>query len=343
MLFNTSQLTRDKMKVQNAADAVAYSSAVLEARHLNFTAYTNRAMIANEVAIAQTIGLATWMYKWAGTFRTFGALTQRFILPIPIAGQIIAPPLIAFFGVLEGAITTIGTGIARFADVFAKLVAGFNTFLGYSQLAFRIGTYESMLVMSGTLQQGAADLGIPSSLTSFALNGETGLIQRNAPGARMGTLSQFIQFLNMFMFEKYNKACKPANALGNAATPEELDDNHACMKQMAAAVNDSRDLWSINRQNLGALVQVGEQTIDIPILGKFGLADLHFGLRQEGGSALRYISGVGPSSHRGHFNWSSMDANEFQFGAHVYLFGAKIGLGSAVSFGVGNDADVSQG
>ncbi len=65
ILFNMSQINIDKIKVQNAADAVAYSSAVLEARHLNFVAYTNRAMIANEVAIGQTIGLVTWLQKCA--------------------------------------------------------------------------------------------------------------------------------------------------------------------------------------------------------------------------------------------------------------------------------------
>jgi hypothetical protein len=46
------------MELQNAADGVAYSVAIPEARDLNFMAYTNRAMVANEVAIGQAVGLA---------------------------------------------------------------------------------------------------------------------------------------------------------------------------------------------------------------------------------------------------------------------------------------------
>jgi hypothetical protein len=56
-IFNTGQVSADKQRVTNTADAVAYSSAVWRARSLNFDAYANRAMIANDVAIAQTMTL----------------------------------------------------------------------------------------------------------------------------------------------------------------------------------------------------------------------------------------------------------------------------------------------
>jgi hypothetical protein len=59
-LFNTGQLTREKTKLVNTADAVAYSVGLLEARALNFDAYTNRALLANEVAIAQMVSVASW-------------------------------------------------------------------------------------------------------------------------------------------------------------------------------------------------------------------------------------------------------------------------------------------
>ena len=44
--------THDKMKLQNTADATTYSAAVVTARSLNYLAYTNRAMAANEASIA---------------------------------------------------------------------------------------------------------------------------------------------------------------------------------------------------------------------------------------------------------------------------------------------------
>ena len=60
-MFNTGQLTAEKTKLVNTADAVAYSAAVMHARALNFDAYTNRALIANEVLVAQMVSVASWL------------------------------------------------------------------------------------------------------------------------------------------------------------------------------------------------------------------------------------------------------------------------------------------
>jgi putative Flp pilus-assembly TadE/G-like protein len=59
-LFNTGQLTREKTKLVNTADAVAYAAGVLHARALNFDAYGNRALVANEVLVAQMVSLSSW-------------------------------------------------------------------------------------------------------------------------------------------------------------------------------------------------------------------------------------------------------------------------------------------
>lgn len=59
-LFNTGQLTSEKTKLVNTADAVAYSAAVFHARALNFDAYNNRALVANEVLVAQMVSLSSW-------------------------------------------------------------------------------------------------------------------------------------------------------------------------------------------------------------------------------------------------------------------------------------------
>lgn len=58
--FNVGQLSREKTKLVNTADAVAYSAGVVHARALNFNAYSNRALIANEVLIAQMVSLNSW-------------------------------------------------------------------------------------------------------------------------------------------------------------------------------------------------------------------------------------------------------------------------------------------
>jgi hypothetical protein len=59
--FNSGQVSNAKMRAMNAADAAAYSGAVWQARTLNFQAYMNRAMVVNEVTIAQSVSLRSWI------------------------------------------------------------------------------------------------------------------------------------------------------------------------------------------------------------------------------------------------------------------------------------------
>ncbi|MDN7528231.1 Tad domain-containing protein [Burkholderia orbicola] len=61
LAFNSLQLTSAKIKLQNTVDASAYAAALLQARDYNFSAYTNRAMVANQAAIAQMVSLKSFV------------------------------------------------------------------------------------------------------------------------------------------------------------------------------------------------------------------------------------------------------------------------------------------
>jgi len=63
------------MQLQNAADAAAFGASTLEARSLNFAAYTNRAMVANEVAIGQLVGLLSLVDE----FKTSGEYIEVYV------------------------------------------------------------------------------------------------------------------------------------------------------------------------------------------------------------------------------------------------------------------------
>ena len=112
-LFRTGRLTSDKMEMQNAADALAYSVSTVEARDLNFAAYTNRAMVANEVAIGQAIGMASWAYHWKsiGDF----LLEYNKFLTGPTLGisNTVLPPLAAGFQIPGGFFITLMRGYAK--------------------------------------------------------------------------------------------------------------------------------------------------------------------------------------------------------------------------------------
>jgi len=61
LVYNVGQVTNEKEKTINAADASALSGALVEARMLNFESYTNRAIVANEELIAQLASLDAWV------------------------------------------------------------------------------------------------------------------------------------------------------------------------------------------------------------------------------------------------------------------------------------------
>lgn len=67
LLFNSGMLANTKTRLQNAADAAAYSAGVLQARDHNFSAYTNRAMVANQAAVAQIVSIKSYLEDAADT------------------------------------------------------------------------------------------------------------------------------------------------------------------------------------------------------------------------------------------------------------------------------------
>ncbi len=68
VLYNSGRLVLTKMHLQNTAESTAYSGAVLVARDYNFSAYANRAIVANQVAIAQMVGLRSWARYYCLTY-----------------------------------------------------------------------------------------------------------------------------------------------------------------------------------------------------------------------------------------------------------------------------------
>lgn len=85
LLFNSGMLANAKTKLQNAADAGAYSAALLEARDHNFSAYANRAMVANQVAVAQFVSLKSYLEDASNTHKRMSNLLHRAQEQIPVS------------------------------------------------------------------------------------------------------------------------------------------------------------------------------------------------------------------------------------------------------------------
>lgn len=75
-LFDTGQLAIQRMRLATAADTAALAAGVTEARALNFAASMNRAVIANEAAIAQSVTLRAWSQHMQNTLRNVDTLTR---------------------------------------------------------------------------------------------------------------------------------------------------------------------------------------------------------------------------------------------------------------------------
>lgn len=87
-IFDSSQLNTDRLRLQNGADAAAFTAATFQSRELNFHAFTNRAMVANQVSIAQMVSLSSYIqqsYEMILWLRGAGNLLQF----IPYVGQLI--------------------------------------------------------------------------------------------------------------------------------------------------------------------------------------------------------------------------------------------------------------
>ncbi len=92
---NVGRAAYDKMQLQTAADGAAYSQAAVGARVMNFTAYTNRAMVVHYASImALSAYQAYFHFLWAAAKP---ALQLAGLFP-PLAGPMQA--IIKFLGVL---------------------------------------------------------------------------------------------------------------------------------------------------------------------------------------------------------------------------------------------------
>jgi hypothetical protein len=123
--FNSGQVTNAKMRAMNAADSAAYSGAVWQARSLNFQAYMNRAMVVNEVTIAQSVSLRSWVDYLNRFVRNVNLVTEF----IPYVGEVtiaIARVLDRVDDVMQKTMPSLEIGSRALTYLEHDLQKGFN-------------------------------------------------------------------------------------------------------------------------------------------------------------------------------------------------------------------------
>jgi Putative Flp pilus-assembly TadE/G-like len=102
----------EKMQLQNAADSAAYSQAAMEARVLNFTAYTNRAMVVHYASILAATAYLTWAHFLATAIGPLLRLGRA----VPYAG----PLFMAVDRVARALVRVLDAGVALLSPLLSS-------------------------------------------------------------------------------------------------------------------------------------------------------------------------------------------------------------------------------
>ncbi len=235
-LYQSGRITTEKMQLQNAADAAAFSASTLEARSLNFCAYTNRAMVANEVGIGQMIGLLSLIdeVKTIGSnFQDFAEAVTASCLAIPLVGEAILAAVSPFIDPLEVIGTILNeTGIAM-EDVMAEIAAPIiralsivNEVYSFSQTAYHGAT---IFMVTTTLFKTIED-NVPGT-SPFKMKD---IFNQDRPGAHLSDLGILALAGHIPTYwHGYTKRYKPGKIKENEG-----------MQRLAATIRTARDPFS---------------------------------------------------------------------------------------------------
>jgi Putative Flp pilus-assembly TadE/G-like len=187
-MFKAGKLTTNKMQLQNAADAAAYSMSTVEARDLNFASYMNRAIVANEVAIGQFVGLASWAFHFK-SFADYLDTYDKFMLA-PITLGVSTPIVTAITGPWRGAGQFAVSALSKLANVATLVFHNINKIYGYSEFGYHtvsvisaVGVLNDVISENGPPGTKISDFGIISLIAHIATYG----VLPNLPGDQFAT------------------------------------------------------------------------------------------------------------------------------------------------------------
>ncbi|AMM24620.1 pilus assembly protein TadG-related protein [Variovorax sp. PAMC 28711] len=140
-VFNTQQASHAKQKTMNAADGAAYAAAATLARDMNYMAYSNRAMVANHVAVGQVVSLISLT-------QSVGSLASNSGTVLRVVGLI--PGL--------QALQTLATALKRVDGLIDKLPPLMKPFIVFEESIIRVLATSQTIVRGVTVLDAQANL-----------------------------------------------------------------------------------------------------------------------------------------------------------------------------------------
>lgn len=337
-LYKTGKITSNKMQLQNAADAAAFSMSTVEARDLNFAAYMNRAIVANEVAIGQMVGLASWAIHVRSVADFLDTYNSFFLAPATLgASTAIVTPITS---VWRGAGTGLVTAMKAIANIGTIVVHNINKIYGAAEfgyhtvsILFAVGVIDDVIKNNGPPGTKVSDFGIMSLIahviTYGVLPGQIGLPH---------------QFATSYM---------PTSKM----TYDQFQAQDSGYARLSALIRDSRDPFTRKR---GWEIPLFETLLGDPIdetikeSVKFDIAvasleigfefhiELEITLGRYGGSELRLVvptSTTGKKAYAKGLNWSGADTTQLALhlaiAMRVWAEACALGICGSVSIGGG--------
>lgn len=246
LLFNSGMLANAKGRLQNAVDAGAYSAGVLQARDHNFSAYTNRAMVANQVAVVQLASLKSFLEDAADTHQRMDGpiLTIEEWIPIdkPLWDAGHAIPIES----VNSAFSSVAPAAVSGLDM---LIKAFET----AQEAHHVATMVNMALVADEV------------------------IKRNDPGAAL-TKAAFFAGRTSVQVNGWSNSTARHRANGTSAVSDRFADT--------VVSTQSTDEFTRNRLSVPTPKWVNEEVLLCRLLPNYAHSTTTFTFTHAGGSIL---------------------------------------------------------
>ncbi len=326
-LFKMGKLTSNKMQLQNAADAAAFSMSTVEARDMNFTAYINRSIVANEVAIGQSVGLASWAYHFKSFAEYLDLYNTLLFSPATLgASNAFITPVTSIWkaggSLAITAMKALANGITSALHVVNKIYGMSTSILHVVSIISSIGVLDETIEQNGPPGAKLSDFGIISLIAHIATIG----IHPSLPG------DQFTTIYSAGGIPGYGATKVGVDDYGSTEDDDGEYDGGYGYARLAALIRDSRDPFSMYR-GVDPITLDPDKTgwelrafdpIDIDeseTFGPFGPCAigcisagfefefyLDISLERKGGTEMRFVLPSSGDVSAGNINWSAADA-----------------------------------
>jgi hypothetical protein len=311
-MYTMGQQTIAKMKLQNTVDAAAYSAVMAEARDYNFSAYTNRAVIANQVAVAQVVGLTSWARNYSATYNGPASWLPNALASMggPLAKILWQVPV----KVYKPASKTFGNVMNSAGPVAVKMLDALIDVLGIAQTVYHYGTILTVAQTIGLSPATVLDkiAGIDTSDSAvgelLSFNDAYNIVKLNDPNAGLSTPGVAAALIHLVQWYGFTEKKDPNLAAKDGANAD----------RMAQVTVDSLDGFSKNRStkdggpatNFPEMMYLTPFVVDPTRFIPYQMGAALMYLWHRGGTELKQVTSKKKT-------WSALDATGF-FGLQMF-------------------------